>query len=120
MATATTRCGDMGSAPWGGGITYHPGEHELSPEWIHALRDAGRQTYSLHPDGALSDQIYGYQALAPLLNHGTFDEYFLQIVGGDMIDFEIELGGSSAWAKATHDLTDVPGRGRLAEPAVPP
>ncbi|QSB13675.1 hypothetical protein JQS43_19155 [Natronosporangium hydrolyticum] len=42
-------------------------------------------------------QIYGYQLLAPLLTHGHYDEWFLQRVGGDMIDFEIELGGNGVW-----------------------
>lgn len=42
LATATTRRGGFGSAPWGGGEMYYPGEHELPPEWIQALRDAGR------------------------------------------------------------------------------
>jgi hypothetical protein len=95
LATATTERGEYVSDPYQGGRVYQPAEFELPPEWITQLTEAGRQLYPVPIHG--EPEIYGYQGLGPLLSHGVYDERFLEIIGGDMLDFEMELGGSAEW-----------------------
>lgn len=94
LATATVARGRGGGSFQN---PYQPGEHELPPIWIWELTRAGRKLLLIdHPD-ALISQVYGYQALGVLLSHGGFDTKFLAVVGGDLIDFEREQGGSAFW-----------------------
>ncbi|QSB13877.1 hypothetical protein JQS43_20345 [Natronosporangium hydrolyticum] len=98
LATATAQRGV--ETPYG---TYQPGDHELPASFLVELTRAGQQQYQLggpgttFPNGGVP--VYGYQLLAPLLNNGDFDDRFLVIVGGDMIDFEMAQGGSDFWAE---------------------
>lgn len=91
LATATRWRGTGGDhARW----PYQPGEFELPAQWVYELTRAGRQELLL---GEPPVQIYGYQPLGVLLGHGHYDDGFLATVGGDLIDFELEQGGSEFW-----------------------
>jgi hypothetical protein len=98
LATATTKRGYTG-----GDGKYVPDEYELSYSWIADLMTAGRSKISLQPyPGGPSDQVYGYQLLGVLLQRGDYDPAFLSLVGGDMVDFEMEHGGSVVWRETTN------------------
>lgn len=86
------------------GEQYVPGEYELSSQWVSDLMTAGRSKMDVgdpfsparHVEG-----VYGYQLLGPLLHNGDYDARFLSTVGGDITDFEMSQGKSSAlWTEA--------------------
>ncbi|MGH3681528.1 MAG: hypothetical protein ACRDT2_14955, partial [Natronosporangium sp.] len=91
LATATRRRGTGGGPAR---LPYQPGEFELPAQWVYELTRAGRQELLL---GEPPAQIYGYQPLGVLLGHGRYDDGFLATVGGDLINFELEQGGSDFW-----------------------
>lgn len=99
LATATAK---RGSAPPYGGV-YTPGQYELDPKWLSDLMIAGRDKFMVGGTGLgqyLHGNVYGYQLLAPLLDlpdGHKYDARFLSLVGGDMVDFEMEQGGSEFW-----------------------
>ena len=73
----------------------------LSDQWLADLIAHGRGLVEV-PTRAGQDvpvEVYGYQLLGPLLHHGHYDAQFLAAVGGDMIDFEREQGGSEFWMR---------------------
>jgi hypothetical protein len=107
LALASTRRGPAvapgGPAPAGRG---------LPAEWLLALARAGRQRYGVVTTIAGSPvtvELYGYQLLGPLLRTGGYDGRFLQTVGGDLVDFEVERGGAGLWGQW------LPGLGSHAE-----
>ena len=102
LATATMRRGTGGAYP-GGYSNYNPGQYELSTDWVVDLAIAGRDQFDIgYPNSPLRYQggVYGYQLLAPLLNNGDYDAHFLAVIGGDIVDFEIDQGGSEFWREA--------------------
>ncbi|WP_262852724.1 DUF6571 family protein [Mumia quercus] len=67
----------------------------VSEQWVTDLLAQGRQLIRLGEvatDG--SDEVYGYQVLAPLLEHENSNADFLNRVGLDMIGFEREYAAA--------------------------
>lgn len=78
-----------------------PGQHELPAEWLIALTGAGRRRYQIvtwRAGDSLPVALLGYQLLGPLLNTGRYDDRFLQLVGGDLVDFEMAHTGARLWS----------------------
>lgn len=97
LATATTSRGEYGEDG-----AYQPGEYELAPQWVQELIQAGESVYPLPGDWPqLPPEVYGYQLLGPLLQHGDYDARFLATLGGAMVDFEMAHGNSDLWLTAT-------------------
>ncbi|MDJ1134601.1 DUF6571 family protein [Streptomyces iconiensis] len=68
----------------------------LGSTWVNALKAAGRSELPLGRMGGTQKTI-GYQVLGNILRHGTYDTKFLNNVGNDIVAYEREHGGSSAW-----------------------
>lgn len=63
----------------------------VSEQWVTDLMREGRQLMRITQTGTdVSDEVYGYQVLAPLLEHENSNADFLNRVGRDMIGFERE------------------------------
>jgi hypothetical protein len=60
-------------------------ETYVSAEWTDDLLEVGRQEITLING---TDDVYGYQLLAPMLTHGDHSSSFLGRVGADMVTFE--------------------------------
>jgi len=90
LAAATQHTGQRS---YGG--NYTPGPYELSPKWVVDLLQAGQDnSFQIKHEDALGDRhevdgVYGFQLLAPLLNHGNYDPSFLSTVGGAIVDLEM-------------------------------
>jgi hypothetical protein len=97
LAVATQRRGTGGEYP-GGWAPYEPSRYELPPEWMAELMAAGRQQIDIGSSD-VGYAPYGYQMLGVLLRspEADFGTEFLSTVGGDMLDFELEHGGSDIW-----------------------
>ncbi|MFI5496160.1 hypothetical protein [Actinoplanes sp. NPDC051859] len=81
------------------GDMYVPGQYELPSQWVADLMVAGRSKMDIGDPSSprrYVEDVYGYQLLGPLLHHGDFDPKFISMVGGDMIDFEMQQGKNSA------------------------
>ncbi|WP_328460187.1 hypothetical protein OHA21_29150 [Actinoplanes sp. NBC_00393] len=101
LDTATEPTGTRGGLR---GEDYVPGAYELSSQWVTGLMAAGRSRMDVgdpsNPGLYMAD-VYGYQLLSPLLHNGSLDPAFVATVGGDIIDFEMEQGRSSAlWTES--------------------
>lgn len=63
----------------------------VSEQWVTDLMREGRQLMRIGQTGTDgSDEVYGYQVLAPLLEHENSNADFLNRVGRDLIGFERE------------------------------
>jgi len=60
----------------------------LNETWVNDLLKAGHKELDVSRVTAAGTQIYGYQALGPLLRDGKYDTDFLTTVGRDMIAME--------------------------------
>ncbi|KOU52709.1 hypothetical protein ADK54_06435 [Streptomyces sp. WM6378] len=60
----------------------------LPPHWTTDLMRAGRRPIDVGGFAGEGAKVYGYQALAALLRHGTYDKEFLLPVARDMVGFE--------------------------------
>jgi hypothetical protein len=100
LATATTRRGTGGDHPYS---PYRPGQYELDSDWRADLMLAGRSVMPIgDPQSPMRyGEVYGYQLLGVLLHSGDYDEHFLGLVGGDMIDFEMSQGNTDFWIDQT-------------------
>lgn len=65
----------------------HTASH-LPPHWTTDLMRAGRRPIDVGGFAGEGAKVYGYQALAALLRHGTYDKEFLLPVARDMVGFE--------------------------------
>jgi hypothetical protein len=96
LALAAAR---RGSAPPGG--RDRPAGPGLSPEWLAELVTAGRRRFEIvtaRAGSPVTVRLYGYQLLGPLLGAARYDRRFLQVVGGDLVDFEMAAGGARRWS----------------------
>jgi hypothetical protein len=100
LATATARRGTGGDYPYS---YYQPGQYELDSDWKVDLMLAGRSVIPIgDPQSPMRyGEVYGYQLLGVLLHSGDYDEHFLGLVGGDMIDFEMSEGNTDFWIDQT-------------------
>ena len=97
----------------GGQDGYDPGtrdEYKLDSGFTEELNDLGRQKSAYRWDGIDQDsgvEIYGYQALAPLLKTGEFSSDFLTDVGNGMYYFDKGDGehGGGPWMDTVADLS---------------
>jgi hypothetical protein len=69
------------------------GENQLPPGWLYQLATEGRKKFTVGweaetADGMQKFDVYGYQLIGVLLRSGTYSPEFLDVVGGDMVDFE--------------------------------
>lgn len=96
----------------GGQDGYDPGtrdEYKLDSDFTEELNELGRQKSAYRWDGIDQDygvEIYGYQALAPLLKTGEFSSDFLTDVGNGMYYFDKGDGehGGGPWMDTVADL----------------
>lgn len=92
LAVATTRRGqDRVSG-------YQAGRYELLDTWQQELLEQGRRRIPVG-DPRLNFSPFGYQMLGVLLRseEADFDPYVLDQIGTDMLEFEVEQGGSEVW-----------------------
>ena len=71
-------------------------EPHVSPEWIEGLMAAGRTEQTEHGVDAVEYQLYGYQELAPILAHGTYDPDFIVPITEHMITLDAQLSNDLA------------------------
>lgn len=69
----------------------------LGSTWINALKRAGRSELDFNQASGGTQKTLGYQVLGNILRHGNYDTKFLNDVGNDMVAYEREHGGDSAW-----------------------
>ncbi|WP_187062134.1 hypothetical protein [Streptomyces buecherae] len=81
LATATGPSTDKDDAH----ASLREGRAYLGKEWINDLKEVGTQPLSVGLDHA---QPVGYQVLASLLQHGTYDRRFLNPIAQDMVTLE--------------------------------
>ncbi|GAA4664948.1 hypothetical protein GCM10023324_14690 [Streptomyces youssoufiensis] len=81
LATATGPSTDKDDAH----ASLREGRAYLGKEWINDLKEAGTQPLSVGLDHA---QPVGYQVLASLLQHGTYDRSFLNPIAQDTVTLE--------------------------------
>lgn len=93
LATATRRRGTEYNGH------YYPAALEMPTMWVDELFSLAPQRLPIWNGSTPGTDVYGFQILAALLPAADFDSHFLAHLGGAMIDFEIDHGGSDVWAQ---------------------